>query len=157
MEHHLAILLLHSMLQIVYILPLLFCNSYVITRLHPYTPYEFIVVPFRRGFSGEPSALFVAWTLEARPAQAPTDLKWYQVNTSSIDVTWKPFAATVFRGKPLGYQVSTKIVLIYFYKNWFLYVFDSLKYFTWWGQYNNSNYVTTCRMDVNIPFNLHVF
>ena len=83
-----------------------FILSYVITRLQPYTPYEFIVVPFRRGLSGEPSALFEAWTLEARPAQAPSDLKWYQVNSSSIDVTWKPILKSQFRGRPLGYQVS---------------------------------------------------
>ena len=80
--------------------------SYVITRLHPFTPYEFIVVPFRRGLSGEPSALFEAWTLEARPSQAPSDLSWYQVNSSSIDVTWRPILKSQFRGRPLGYQVS---------------------------------------------------
>ena len=80
----------------------------MITRLQPYTPYEFIVVPFRRGLSGEPSALFEAWTLEARPSQAPSDLNWYQVNSSSIDVTWRPILKSQFRGRPLGYQVSLK-------------------------------------------------
>ena len=90
--------------------------SYVITRLLPYTPYEFIVVPFRRGLSGEPSALFEAWTLEARPSQAPTDLKWYQVNSSSINVNWKPISTSQFRGRPLGYQVSLTITFsIYIY------------------------------------------
>ena len=74
--------------------------------MYPYTPYEFIVVPFRRGLSGEPSALFEAWTLEARPSQAPSDLKWYQVNSSSINVNWNPISASQFRGRPLGYQVN---------------------------------------------------
>ena len=83
----------------------IFFNSYVITRLQSYTPYEFIVVPFRRGLSGEPSALFEAWTLEARPSQAPSELKWYQVNSSSIDVTWRPILKPQYRGRPLGYQV----------------------------------------------------
>ena len=64
--------------------------SYVVNRLTPHTPYEFLVIPFRRGLSGESSALIEAWTLEARPAEPPTELRWYQVNTSSVDIVWKP-------------------------------------------------------------------
>ena len=54
-------------------------TSYVVNRLEPFTPYEFMVIPFHRGLSGQPSALHQATTLEARPFLAPTDLKWYQV------------------------------------------------------------------------------
>ena len=54
-------------------------TSYVVNRLEAFTPYEFMVIPFHRGLSGKPSALHQAKTLEARPAMAPIDLKWYQV------------------------------------------------------------------------------
>jgi hypothetical protein len=52
--------------------------SYVVNRLEPYTPYEFMVVPFYRGLSGQPSALYKAMTLEAKPVEAPTQLAWCQ-------------------------------------------------------------------------------
>ena len=81
-------------------------GSYVVNRLTPHTPYEFLVIPFRRGLSGESSALFEAWTLEARPIESPSDLRWYQVNTSSIDIVWKPLEQVQFRGVPIGYQVK---------------------------------------------------
>ena len=80
-------------------------TSYVVNRLEPYTPYEFLVVPFYRGLSGQPSALYKALTLEARPVEAPTQLAWYQVNASSVDILWKPISHESFRGKPVGYQV----------------------------------------------------
>ena len=79
--------------------------SYVVNRLEPYTPYEFLVVPFYRGLSGQPSALYKAMTLEAKPVEAPTQLAWFQVNVSSVDILWKPISLHAFRGKPLGYQV----------------------------------------------------
>jgi len=63
------------------------------------------VVPFYRGLSGQPSALYKALTLEARPVEAPTQLAWYQVNASSVDILWKPISLESFRGKPVGYQV----------------------------------------------------
>ena len=81
-------------------------TSYVVNRLEPYTPYEFLVVPFYRGLSGQPSALYKALTLEARPVEAPTNLAWYQVNVSSVDILWKPIPQASFRGKPVGYQVG---------------------------------------------------
>jgi hypothetical protein len=54
-------------------------TSYVVNRLEPFTPYEFLVIPFHRGLSGQPSALHKATTLEARPLVAPINLKWTQV------------------------------------------------------------------------------
>ena len=77
----------------------------MVNRLEPYTPYEFLVVPFYRGLSGQPSALYKAMTLEAKPVEAPTQLAWFQVNVSSVDILWKPISLHAFRGKPLGYQV----------------------------------------------------
>ena len=56
-----------------------FIFRYVVNRLDPYTPYEFLVIPFHRGLSGKPSALHRAQTLEARPHLAPIHLQWYQV------------------------------------------------------------------------------
>ena len=79
--------------------------SYVVNRLEPYTPYEFLVVPFYRGLSGQSSALYKAMTLEAKPVEAPTQLVWYQVNASTVDILWKPISPINFRGKPVGYQV----------------------------------------------------
>ena len=58
-------------------------TSYVVNRLDPFTPYEFMVIPFHRGLSGQPSALHKAKTLEARPLVAPTDLQWFQVTSKS--------------------------------------------------------------------------
>ena len=81
-------------------------TSYVVSRLTPHTPYEFLVVPFRRGLSGKPSSLYEAWTLEARPSHFPTELKWVQVNSSSVNIMWKPLSKLQFQGEPLGYQVS---------------------------------------------------
>ena len=59
-------------------------TSYVVNRLEPYTPYEFLVIPFHRGLSGKPSALHRAQTLEARPNLAPIQLQWYQVCCISV-------------------------------------------------------------------------
>ena len=59
-------------------------TSYVVNRLEPYTPYEFLVIPFHRGLSGKPSALHRAQTLEARPNLAPIQLQWYQVCCISL-------------------------------------------------------------------------
>lgn len=59
-------------------------TSYVVNRLDPFTPYEFMVIPFHRGLSGQPSALHKARTLEARPLLAPTDLKWFQVRSNFL-------------------------------------------------------------------------
>ena len=56
-------------------------TSYVVNRLDPFTPYQFMVIPFYRGLSGQPSALYKAQTLEARPLVAPMDLDWIQVRT----------------------------------------------------------------------------
>ena len=85
-------------------------TSYVVNRLEPHTPYEFLVVPFRRGLSGQPSPLYEAWTMEARPSHFPTNLRWYQVNSSSVDIVWKPLKREQFRGEPLGYQVRSQSV-----------------------------------------------
>ena len=63
------------------------------------------MVPFYRGLSGQPSALYKAMTLEAKPVEAPTQLAWFQVNVSTVDILWKPIPSPSFRGKPLGYQV----------------------------------------------------
>ena len=61
-----------------------FIFRYVVNRLDPYTPYEFLVIPFHRGLSGKPSALHRAQTLEARPHLAPIQLQWYQVYIYSL-------------------------------------------------------------------------
>jgi hypothetical protein len=91
--------------------------SYVVNRLEPYTPYEFLVVPFYRGLSGQPSALYKAMTLEAKPVESPAQLAWYQVNASTVDILWKPISPLNFRGKPVGYQVRT--ISLYQCNMWF--------------------------------------
>ncbi|CAB4070176.1 ROBO2 [Lepeophtheirus salmonis] len=80
-------------------------TSYVVNRLEPYTPYEFLVVPFQRGFSGHPSSLYIAWTLESIPNIQPKDLKWTPINGSSVNITWLPLEIKNLRGQLRGYQL----------------------------------------------------
>jgi len=91
-------------------------TSYVVNRLDPFTPYEFMVIPFHRGLSGQPSALHKAKTLEARPLVAPTDLKWFQVTFAKSSVS------NVDRSlhSEWALQKSTYRLLIYFLALFFL-------------------------------------
>ena len=79
-------------------------TSYVVNRLLPYTEYEFLVIPFQRGSPGEASSLHKAHTMEVRPIGSPTGLRWRQVNTSSVEISWRPMEEESFKGVPKGYQ-----------------------------------------------------